>query len=138
MQIIPQKETLNFEKPVRSKEKKLISITNRTNTTWDLKPKIEGDYFHGLESFVVKPQSTNQYEIVYYPLTMTNNEVKQKHVGSVFFPLPDGTGLMYNLNGLANPPVSIDKIQRDVPCKTNHVELLVIENWLKKAQRFKV
>lgn len=99
---------------------------------------IEGEYFHGLESLLVKPQSASQYEVIYHPLIMTNNEVKQKHLGSVFFPLPDGTGLMYNLAGVANAPLTIDKIQRDVPCKTNHIEILNIENWLKKPQRFKV
>lgn len=138
VQIIPQKETLNFERPVRSKEKKGISITNRTNSTWELKPIIEGEYFHGLESFVVKPQSTNQYDVIYHPLSMTNNDIKQKHLGSVFFALPDGTGLAYNLTGVANSPLAIDKIQRDIPCKTSHVELLWVENWLKKTQRFRV
>lgn len=145
IQIVPQKETYSFETFVRSKESKNITISNRTNSTWQLRPIVEGDYFQGLESFTVEAQSTSSYEVVYHPLTMTTTSAvavtsdnKQKHTGSVFFPLPDGTGLMFNLIGVANPPKPIARIQRDVPCKTNHVEVLSVENWLKKPQRFKV
>ena len=45
---------------------------------------------------------------------------------------------MYYLTGNANPPKPIAKINRELPCKTSFLELLPIENWLKKPQRFKV
>jgi hydrocephalus-inducing protein len=139
VQIAPQKESINFEASVRTRESKQITITNRTNSSWELKPLIEGEFFSGLESFVIEPQSSASYEVIYHPLTMTSVESKQKHVGSVFFPLPDGTGLMYMLSGVANPPKHIARVLREnIPCKTNHVEVLSIENWLKKPQRFKV
>ena len=66
---------------------------------------------------------------------MTNDK---KHNGSCFFPLPDGTGLLYNLIGTAGPPKCAGKLQKDIPCKVAAVELLIVENWLKKPQRFKV
>jgi len=55
--------------------------------------------------------------------------------GSVFFPLPDGQGLMYCVSGTAEPPKPNGKVSRDVPCKTTFVETLAVHNWLKKSQR---
>lgn len=55
--------------------------------------------------------------------------------GSVFFALPDGNGLLYNVTGIAEPPKAVSNIQRDVPCKTNYTELLTVTNWLRTPQR---
>ena len=55
--------------------------------------------------------------------------------GTVFFPLPDGNGLLYNLVGTATEPKVAARITREVPCKTNAVEMLPVTNWLKKPQR---
>lgn len=134
--VLAQKEVQHFEAFVRQKEIKQIIIFNKTNSRWDLRPIIEGDYFSGLESFSIESQSSKSYDIQYAPLTMTIDG--KRHTGSCFFPLPDGTGLLYNLIGVAGPPKPFGKIQRDVPCKIAVVELLNVENWLKKPQRFKV
>lgn len=56
--------------------------------------------------------------------------------GSVFFPIPDGTGIMFNLSGTSDPPRANNRITREVPCKTNYIEILPVENWLKKPQRW--
>ena len=58
--------------------------------------------------------------------------------GTVFFPLPDGTGLLYNVSGSAEAPKAAAKKVCDVPCKTTYTEMLTVENWLKKPQRFRV
>lgn len=55
--------------------------------------------------------------------------------GSIFFPLPDGTGLMFNLVGTADAPRPNGKVTRDIPCKTWYNEMLPVHNWLKKPQR---
>jgi len=55
--------------------------------------------------------------------------------GSVFFPLPDGQGLMYYVSGTAEAPKPNGKVTRDVPCKTTFTETLAVQNWLKKSQR---
>lgn len=136
VQVVAQKEQHHFETNVRQRDTKQISIWNKTNAQWNLRPVIEGDYFFGLENFVVDANSSNSYEIAYCPMTMTTAD--RKHNGSVFFPLPDGTGLLYNLIGAANVPKPAAKIQREVPCKTAYVELVQVENWLKKPQRFRV
>ena len=136
VQIIPQKDINYFETNVRQKDAKQITLANKTNNAWELKPVIEGEFFSGLESFVIEAQKSNAYDITYFPLVTAVGE--KKHAGSVFFPLPDGTGLLYNLVGTANPPKAVGKVQKEVPCKTQYVEVLPVENWLKKPQRFKV
>lgn len=136
VQVIAQKEIYNFDTFVRQKETKHIPIQNKTNSNWELRPLIEGEFFTGIEVFSIEPQTTKSYEITYLPLTMTQDA--KKHTGSIFFPLPDGTGLLYSLNGVSGAPKPSGKIQRDVPCKTNFIELIMVENWLKKAQRFRV
>lgn len=134
--IPPVKEVQNFSTNVRGKDIKMISIPNRTNQHWELKPVIEGEYWTGPVTFIVEPQQTRQYELTYKPLTMTSEN--KKHNGTIFFPLPDGTGLFFNLVGMAEPPKPNSKISRDVPCKTSYTEPLPVINWLKKPQRFRV
>ena len=138
MPISAQKELIVFETNVRQRDVKQITLQNRTNASWYLKPIVEGEFFTGFESFIIDAQSAASYEIAYQPMTMTNTGLEtKKHAGTVFFPLPDGTGLLYNLAGIANPPKTVAKIQRDVPCKTAYTEMLSVENWLKKPQRFR-
>ena len=56
--------------------------------------------------------------------------------GSVFFALPDGNGLLYNVTGSAEGPKPVNNIQREVPCKTFYTEMLTVTNWLRRPQRF--
>lgn len=56
--------------------------------------------------------------------------------GSVFFALPDGNGLLYNVTGNAEGPKPINNLQREVPCKTPYTEMLTVTNWLRRPQRF--
>lgn len=58
--------------------------------------------------------------------------------GSIFFPLPDGTGLLYNLLGSSDAPKHSGSIVQDIPCKTSHIESVTIQNWLRQPQRFRV
>ena len=53
----------------------------------------------------------------------------------MFFPLPDGTGIMFNVSGSAEAPKPTEKINRDIPCKTTYTEMLRVQNWIKKPQR---
>ena len=54
----------------------------------------------------------------------------------MFFALPDGNGLLYNVTGSAEGPKPINNIQREVPCKTFYTEMLTVTNWLRRPQRF--
>ena len=114
----------------------MLSVPNKTNQTYALKPIIDGEYWTGPDTFLVEPQTTKSYEIQYRPLTMTQDN--KKHHGSIFFAIPDGTGYLHNLIGQADPPKPLSNIQRDIPCKMSFTELLNVSNWLRKPQRFKV
>ncbi|XP_065674973.1 hydrocephalus-inducing protein homolog isoform X5 [Hydra vulgaris] len=133
---IPMKDSIYFISHVRNRDAKAVFIHNKTNHLWTLKPVIDGEYWSGAETFVVEPQENKPYEIVYRPLTMTQET--KKHNGSIFFPLPDGSGLLYNLVGTSEAPKPINNIVREVPCKIPCTELLNVSNWLKKPQRFHV
>jgi hydrocephalus-inducing protein len=132
-----QRDVHHFTTHVRQPEVKGLHVPNHsTSLTYNLRPVIDGaEYFSGPETLIVPPQSTRLYELTYHPLTMTADG--KKHMGSVFFPLPDGQGLMYYVSGTAEPPKPNGKVCRDVPCKTTHIESLAVQNWLKKSQRFR-
>ena len=55
--------------------------------------------------------------------------------GSVFFALPDGSGLLYNMVGVAEAPKAAGNITRDIPSKTHYTESMPVSNWLKRPQR---
>ena len=76
--IPPIKEVQNFSTQVRGRDVKMISIPNRTNQHWELTPVIEGEYWSGPVTFSVEPQQSKQYELVYRPLTMTNENKKHQ------------------------------------------------------------
>ncbi|KAG2469946.1 HYDIN protein, partial [Polypterus senegalus] len=130
------KEVVHFACQVRSRQTQTITLSNKTNKHCTLQPVIEGEYWSGPQAFTIEPQQNKPYEITYRPLTMTTDG--KKHQGTVFFPFPDGTGLLYVLQGTADPPKAISTITREVPCKTPYSELLSISNWLPKPQRFRV
>ncbi|KAG8437289.1 hypothetical protein GDO86_008117 [Hymenochirus boettgeri] len=129
------KEVVSFQCHVRGKQTQTITLNNKTNLTWTLHPIIDGEQWTGPGIITVEAQQSRPYEITYRPLTMTIEGKKQQ--GSIFFPIPDGKGLMYLLYGLADPPKSSGNIIREVPCKTSYTELLSVPNWLNKTQRFR-
>uniref|UniRef100_A0A669QXT0 HYDIN axonemal central pair apparatus protein n=1 Tax=Phasianus colchicus TaxID=9054 RepID=A0A669QXT0_PHACC len=131
------KETLIFSCHVREKHSQTILLSNPSNEPWAVKPVIEGDHWKGLECIHLDGnQQDKPYKITYKPLTMSSE--KKKHQGSIFFPLPDGTGLYYLLQGSAEDPKCSGTIVREVPCRTPYTELLPVSNWLNKPQRFLV
>ncbi|KAM8946018.1 LOW QUALITY PROTEIN: hydrocephalus-inducing protein homolog [Pelodytes ibericus] len=131
------KEVVSFQCQVRSRQTQTILLTNKSSQVWNLQPIINGEQWRGADILTVDSQQQNKpYDITYCPLTMSTEG--KKHQGSLFFPLPDGTGLMYTLQGIAEPPKSSGNIVREVPCKTLYTELLPVTNWLSKSQRFRV
>ena len=67
----PSREVINFSTHVRNKETKNLMVPNRTNMLWNLRPRIDGEFWTGAESITVEPQTTKAYEITYHPLIMT-------------------------------------------------------------------
>ena len=54
----------------------------------------------------------------------------------MFFPLPNGTALLYNLNGIAKAPEREDLITETVVAKKQKNFIVKVKNWAKQIQRF--
>ncbi|NXK09844.1 HYDIN protein, partial [Herpetotheres cachinnans] len=131
------KEILTFSCNVREQHSRTIFLSNPSNEAWTVQPVIEGKHWKGPEFFHLEAnQQKKPYKIIYKPLTMSSEN--KKHPGSIFFPLPDGTGLYYLLQGTAEAPKCSGTISRQVPCRTSYTELIPVSNWLNRPQRFLV
>ncbi|XP_018652309.1 hypothetical protein Smp_175450 [Schistosoma mansoni] len=130
------KEIQQFSTIVRQQDIKNLQIVNRSNANWQIKPVIDGEQWDGPKIIDIPPQQIGIYELTYKPLTMTLDGAK--HKGTIFFPLPDGTGLLYNLCGISDAPKSMMRINREIECKKLHTEVVQIPNWLNASQRFRV
>jgi hypothetical protein len=131
-------DVVKFSVPVRGSETKSITIVNRSASHWSLKPVIDNPYWTGADVIEIEAGQSKAYDLTFIPLEMNGQGDNGRHEGSVFFPLPDGSGLLYKLIGVADKPLSVANISREIPSKTNHIEILTVQNWLKKPQRFKV
>ena len=82
---------------------------------------LQHEFFSGPELVEVPPGSKVPYPITYRPLTMTAPDAM--HEGTVFFPLPDGSGLQYKLLGRASAPAAEAKVgcccQLALTCSTS-------------------
>jgi hydrocephalus-inducing protein len=65
-------------------------------------------------------------------------EESRPHLGTLFFALPDGTALLFTLQGTALPPRAIPLPAREVPSKVWYTEVISVPNWLKRSQRFRI
>ncbi len=54
----------------------------------------------GPEVLRVPANGKAEYAITYRPVTMSSTAAP--HEGSVFFPIPDGSGLLYRLSGIVS------------------------------------
>eukprot|EP00063_Salmo_salar_P029727 XP_014004562.1 PREDICTED: hydrocephalus-inducing protein homolog isoform X1 [Salmo salar] len=130
------KEVLHFVCQVRCQHIQSLTLSNRTNQRWTLKPVMEGEHWSGPPSFIIEPYQQNKaYEITYKPMVTTADG--KKHLGSVFFSFPDGTGMLYTLHGTAEAPKAVATITHEMPSKTQYTEMVPVQNWLSKPQRFR-
>ena len=111
-----QATTLEFKAAVRGSASQSITLANPSVTPWQLKPVIQNDYWSGPEVLMVPAGAEASYSVTYRPLAMSTQE--KQHEGSVFFPLPDGTGLLYKLAGVAQSPMPAGTIQ----CQVYHTQ----------------
>ncbi|ORZ34407.1 hypothetical protein BCR44DRAFT_1513959 [Catenaria anguillulae PL171] len=126
-------DIIKFSTPVRTAETRSIVLSNKTSTRWVIRPVIDHASWKGAEVVMVEPGSNTAYEITFLPM-----EMAAEYAGTVFFPLADGSGLLYKLVGAADKPQPVATITRDVTGKKNHVESMTVTNWLKRPQRFRV
>ncbi|KAJ1558923.1 hypothetical protein HK096_003058, partial [Nowakowskiella sp. JEL0078] len=134
----PQNDAIKFSTAVRQSDTKGIQIQNKSSSAWHIRPIIENDFWSGSEIIDIDPGQTKSYDVTFTPLVMAGEGDGGRHEGSVFFPLPDGSGILYKLYGNTDKPLSEGTITREIPCKTQYTEILQVTNWLKRPQRFKV
>jgi hydrocephalus-inducing protein len=108
-------EPVVFKCMVRSSTSKSIKLENHTSSKWQLRPVISNDFWSGAEFLQVPAGGSAEYSLLYKPLTMTQAE-GQPHQGSVFFPLPDGSGLLYILHGQVGDCI----LRRNPPTVSGH------------------
>ncbi|XP_028313928.1 hydrocephalus-inducing protein homolog [Gouania willdenowi] len=130
----PNKEVMNFACPVRGSHTLPLSLINPTNQCCSIRPVIEGKEWSTQLLVSLEPHQNKTLDIIYQPLTMTTDG--NKHKGSVFFSFPDGTGILYALEGTADPPKPEDSIVNELPAKTELSLQLPVRNWLSRPQRF--
>ncbi|KAM9376112.1 hydrocephalus-inducing protein-like [Pholidichthys leucotaenia] len=130
------KEVLHFICPVRRSHTQDLALQNPTNQHCRIKPVIEGEQWKVPLFVTLEAHQNKTFKITYQPLTMTTDG--EKHQGSVFFSFPDGTGIRCPLQGTADPPLPEDTVVHELPAKIQHSELLPVQNWLFRQQRFSV
>ena len=69
-------------------------------------------------------------------MTMTKNETvpeikEETHEGTVFFPLPDGSAILYNLIGKSDAPQPAGVLDVSVQAKKTIIKILTVKNWIK-------
>ncbi|KAF5288916.1 hypothetical protein FQA39_LY03795 [Lamprigera yunnana] len=128
-------KTINFECPVRESLAKNIPVENRSSQTCKVTTTVQGQYFSSKEIYTFPPRATINCEVLYNPLTMTQDT---PHHATIFYGFPEGQGVLYDLIGNTTSPLVFDKLIRQISCKTIHDEVLEVRNWLKNPQTFHV
>lgn len=152
---------LNFACKVRETATATISLPkNDTDKPWTLAPVISNDFWSGPVTVEVPAKGTATYPLTYKPLLMTKeggpvdappivpgSPVQDpvllqvglaQHTGTVFLPLPDGSGMLYQLVGKAAAPSSAGVISQKTPAKKVLNFTVPVNNWMRSTQRFVV
>jgi hydrocephalus-inducing protein len=149
-------EELTFSTKVRQTTSQSVTVQNTEGREWAINPTIgtEGDgakgFFSGKATLVVPAGGSAEYEVAYTPQIMTklkkvkktegDQEVEaeemETHKGSLFFPLPNGTALLYRLVGTASEPDAEGEISETVTAKKADSIIIPVKNWSRQSQRF--
>jgi len=138
-------QELSYESKVRQRVTQNITLENSSSDDWVLTPVIQHAFWSGNPTIRVPKNSKAEYALTYCPLVMTasdsdasRKDKPKKHIGSVFFPLPNGSAIIYNLSGTADAPEAEQVVEESSPCKVNKAVVLRVKNWLNDTQRFRV
>eukprot|EP00939_MAST-03C_sp_MAST-3C-sp1_P000134 g134.t1 len=151
----PASKELRFEARVRETESKTVSLTNPTKEDWHVRSVFRNGAWSGKEFCHVPANASADYEILYRPLLMTTAALSSEsgeasktdgsdenaHRGSLFFAMPNGKTVSYELVGTSLAPAA-ETLSKDVelctPCKKQLRVDLPVRNWLNSLQRFVV
>ena len=146
-----QTQELKFQTVVRKATNQTVTIQNTEEKEWAINPTLSTQsdecqgYFSGKPTLVVPAKGSANYEVTYLPKTMTKKEkesaeseslVDVPHQGSLFFPLPNGTALLYNLLGVSTEPEAEGQITETVIAKKAQNFVVPVKNWGRQTQRF--
>jgi hydrocephalus-inducing protein len=134
---------LQFTAPVRQQHSQSVTLSNPSDKPWYIEPVVKGVHYEGAAQLCVPARSSANYSVTFRPSTMTSSatfdrsDAPSVHAGTLFFPLPDGTGIMYALSGTATEPTAeAPVLQLNTPAKVPLSFTLPVKNWLCRAQRF--
>ena len=149
-------KTLAFTSSARKENVQTVNVSNPTDKVWTLTPVMKGVHWKGMDEISVPGKGSVDYEVTYLPLSMTGGGeaggetedggekeeekvvLEDKHRGSLFFALPSGDALLYNLEGEASAPEPEDRIALNCPAKSMLTIPLTVKNWLRQPQKFAV
>lgn len=158
----PSGSTINFECKVRDSTSQNIKLpSNPTDQPWTLTPVLSNPFWTAPSVIEVPAKGSVDLPVTYKPLFMTVKDGPNEpppalpgsaaahdptllmvglsvHTGTVFMPLPDGTGTLYNLSGKAQPPSNLAPISAKGTAKKSISFVVPIKNWLRSTQRFVV
>lgn len=126
-----------------------VTVQNAEDKEWAINPTIstEGEaskgFFTGKSLLVVPPRGSASFEVAYTPQTMTRPRMVKKqegdqvieveepttHKGSLFFPLPNGTALLYRLVGASTDPEAEGEVAATVTAKRAKSIVIPLRNW---------
>ncbi|KAF1329814.1 hypothetical protein FI667_g5469, partial [Globisporangium splendens] len=141
---------IHFKSRVRESATKQIVIENTSTSPWNLFPVVTGEHWSCQENVTIPAEGKATVDVVYCPLRMTKKRSSETEVddsthhhpekleGSIFFAIPDGTALLYNVFGKATAPASAGTINVSTPAKKTLPIAVPMKNWLKIAQTFDV
>ena len=75
-------------------------------------------------------------QVTYRPTRMT--PVDTTDAGSLFLATTNGMALLFRLQGRADPPECSHTVYQDICARDQHVEEVMVCNWLAAPQRFNV
>ena len=150
-------QTLSFKSNARKTFEQNVKLSNPTDKVWVLTPVMKGVHWFGMDEISVPGKGSVDYKVAYFPLSMTGGQdapaddgaaaeeeeygvVKKeaKHKGSLFFSLPNGSALLYHLEGEAGEPEPEGRVGEKTAAKSMLTIPLPVKNWLRHPQKFKV
>lgn len=126
---------MSFNCKAKSSETKTLSVENPTDMLWTVKPTIDNRLWTSPRTLTVNPKSSAKLSVTYSPLFVS----RDKEVGTLFIPLPTGSALTVQLEGVTTSPIGPEVVQeKQVEANLPHKETFEVQNGTSHPLRFHV
>jgi len=139
------KQSVSFESVARKEATESVSIKNPTSKPIFVAPTLKHaellEHFRAPAEVAISASGEASVEVQYFPLTMTSSgdgDEERFHQAELFVALPDGSALLYNLQGKAGPPETLVIEPLTTPAKASLPITLPLTNWLSTPQHLDV